>query len=436
MPKRWSRREFTRNAALSALFSPFVSLVTGDGAARAATGRAKYLCLFVTTGTHIDSWTPRGSTENSIRFSSMNAPLAAIKENLIIIEKLSGQGTSNDHNQPGGLTGRGQGPYASVDQFVADRIRAGGTSTAIPSLILGGVPGANGGAQQQRLFFAPGEHQTLLPNPDPTSAYNVIFGGAQPPDSTTPPSDRLRLQMSQLDCIRDELRQLSQALGPSERAKLELHEQSIRELERRLSGEGVVTPTGNCGVAAPTPTGRHVADSVIQLDLAINAMACDLTRVAAVQFGWHHDNQVELPEADISGDWHQFQHAEAFTNRANLHKLEAWLSEQFVAAAEKLKSLPAPDGNGTLFDQTLLVWARDMGESSDGHGDDDMRFVLTGATDYLRTSPDGRYIDGGGRAHQRVLLNACEAMGVMDFSGFGSDGQSSEDRTPLSEVCS
>lgn len=73
--------------------------------------------------------------------------------------------------------------------------------------------------------------------------------------------------------------------------------------------------------------------------------------------------------------------------RTRLTNLERWLATQFVAAADKLKSLPAPDGNGTLFDQALMVWARDMGDAVEHRGDD-MRFVFAGgAGGYLRTSP-------------------------------------------------
>src|SRR5690606_4889482 len=98
-------------------------------------------------------------------------------------------------------------------------------------------------------------------------------------------------------------------------------------------------------------------------------------------------------------------------------------------AAQKLKDTPAPDGNGSLFDQTLMLWARDMGDAV-VHDGSDMRFVLSGgAGGYLRSG--GAYVDGGGRAHSKVLINALEALGIQEFSGFG-DGNT--DREPMTEL--
>ena len=166
------------------------------------------------------------------------------------------------------------------------------------------------------------------------------------------------------------------------------------------------------------------------LELAITAFACDITRVAAVQFGHHQNTQVSIAEVGNPGNWHNdFIHGD--NPRMRLTNLERWLALQFVAAANKLKSLPAPTGTGTLFDQTLMVWARDMGDAV-AHNGNDMRFVFSGgAGGFLKTSANGRYIDGGGQAHQRALTTCGAAMGITDFNGFGDTNQS---RIPLDTI--
>ena len=158
---------------------------------------------------------------------------------------------------------------------------------------------------------------------------------------------------------------------------------------------------------------------------AFDDTSCDLTRVAAVQFGHHQSTQVNLPEVGAPGDWHNgFMHSD--NPRSRLVNIERWLAGQFVAAANKLKETPAPDGNGSLFDQTLMLWARDMGDAV-VHSGADMRFALSGgAGGYLRTG--GSYIDGGGQAHSKVLFNVLEAMGISDPSGLGND---MTDRDPI-----
>ena len=115
------------------------------------------------------------------------------------------------------------------------------------------------------------------------------------------------------------------------------------------------------------------------------------------------------------------------------------MATQFAALITAMKIRPAPDDmNKTLLDDTLLVWARDMGEAATTHNMNSMRFVLAGGN-YLKTSPNGRYLNltgasntNGANRHERVLLNAMEAMGVTSFAGFGDPMLGT--KTPLPNV--
>ncbi len=412
-----SRREFTQRVGLAALFSPFLSLVHRAPASAASLGKAKYLLVFYTNGTDPAAWTPAGSSATNLVFSAMTEPLAPLKSNLVLIEKLSSMGSADNHAAPGGLTGQGYSGQSrvSIDQFVADKLRAAGVSTQIPSLILGSVK-----TEQQNSFYR--DNQPLSPIFSPVAAYNAIFSGVG-----GVPANLVRRRKSSLDLVRDELKQLSGELGSSERQKLELHADSIRAGEDRL----VASNGGSCSAgAAPAEASQDLLASAAHLDLAITAFACDITRVASIQFGHHQNTQVSLTDVGNPGNWHNdFIHGD--NPRTRLTNLERWLAKQFVAAANKLKSLPAPTGGGTLFDQTLMVWARDMGDAVN-HNGNDMRFVFSGgAGGYLVTSPNGRYIDGGGAAHQRALVNCAVAMGVTDATGFGDAAQS---RIPLDSI--
>jgi hypothetical protein len=400
-----SRRDFAKGLGAAALAAPFFSLLK-KAPAQAAARQAKYLLIFYTPGTDTGAWTPTGSTESRIQFSQMTEPLEPLRPNLVMVEHMSSSGTADNHGAPGGLTGIGYSGqnHLSLEQFVGDSL--GDVGVQIPSLILGGVE-----TQQQSSFFRAG--QRLSPIFSPQSAYETIFAGAGPGGALPP--EVLRRRKSAIDLVRGELAQLSGALGAEERQKLELHTDSIRQLEERLSGGG---SGGTCETSgAPAGGGQPLLDSVLHLDLAVTAFACDITRVAAVEFGNHQSTQISIPEVGDAGDWHNsFLHGD--NPRTRLLNLERWLCEQFVATADKLKAITAPDGSGTLFDQTLIMWARDMGDAVVHNGD--LRFVFSGgAGGYLKTSPEGRYIDAADAPHQQVLLSCCEAMGVTDFSGFG-----------------
>jgi len=409
----------------AALFSPFISLLK-PGRAEAAVGSAKYLLVFHTTGTNIDLWHPAGSTNDQIMFSEMLAPLEPLREDLVIIEGLDSKGTASNHAAPGGLTGQTYGAAKiSLDQFVGDKLEEQGVSTPFSSLIFGGES-----SQEQSTFFRDG--QALSPLFKPSSAYSTVFsgisGGGGEPDAVS--ELRLARRQSILDTVTDQLDTLSGKLGSEERHKLELHADSIRELEQRLtlgsSGGGEACPE----IPQPADSSESLHNCALLADMAATAFGCDLTRVAGIEFGNHQATQVGIPEIG-TGDWHQFMHS---NQMAELTGVERFICEQFVAVAEKLKTLPAPDGSGSIYDQTLMIWTRGMGDSI-GHSGTNMRFVLAGgAGGYLNQTANGRYLQGGGDAHQRVLFNCCEAMGISDFTGFGSTDASAGPREPLSSI--
>lgn len=429
---RLTRRDFACSVGLSMLCAPFLSLLdpARTRVHAAPKGKAKYLLVFFTNGTDPGAWSPRGSTESKLMFSPMTEPLEPLRSNLILAEKLSSFGTADNHAAPGGLTGQGYSGQnqISVEQFVSDRLLAGGVKTPIPNLVLGGVK-----SEQATSFYRDG--RAISPIYSPQVAFDTIFGGGTPmPSAGAPQADLTQRRKSVLDVLNAEMARLSKALGAEERKKLELHAASIRQLEARLKGQGAGAGGADCGsLSAPEAPSEDLLGSALHLELAVAAFACDITRVAAVQFGHHQSTQVSLPEVGTPGDWHNsFIHGD--NPRTRLTNLERWLCQQYVSVAERLKATNAPDGEGSLWDQTLLVWARDMGDAI-GHNGNDMRFVFSGgAGGYLKQSPEGRYLDGAGEPHMRALLSVCEAMGVTDFDGFGDPGAAGDERTPLSSL--
>jgi hypothetical protein len=178
--------------------------------------------------------------------------------------------------------------------------------------------------------------------------------------------------------------------------------------------------------------------NVLHLDVALNAFACDITRVAAVQFGSDQSMPVDLSDIMLKTDQHGGLLHSGAPSFTGLIALERWFCERFADVITKLKATPEADGSGTLYDNTLVAWCRDMGDSV-SHNMQNMRFVLAGgAGGYLKTSANGRYLKGAGDSsaarHERVLLNLCEAMGVTSFSGFGDKALTGADKTPLAAL--
>jgi hypothetical protein len=426
----FTRRTLAKSAGAALLLSPFYRLLGDGGRARAAgPGRAKRLLLFCTMGTNPDVWTPPSVTgENAFTFSDSTSPLAAIKGDAVLLEGLPSGNPADGHGSPDGLTGLGYGggpKMISVDQFVADQLVAAGVNRPIPSLVVGSNTNASGGRTQ---FYRNGNNLSTISSA--MSAYGTVFGAAMP--ATGPSADALlRRRKSVLDNLKGEIGELNQVVGAEERARLQLHLDSIRQIETRLAQPAAGGAGGGMcskpAALAADPTG-DLNVNLAHLDIIVGAFACDITRVAAIEFGSDQSLPVDLPDLNLKGDEHGgFLHGGA-PNFTNLIAFEKWLAQRFVDVVNKLKTIPEADGSGTLFDNTIIAWCRDMGDAVN-HNQKSMRFVVAGgAGGYLRRNPAGRYLKVTDR-HERVLLSLCDAMGVASFTGFG-DPQLA-DKTPL-----
>ncbi|MDF3070067.1 MAG: putative secreted protein [Polyangiaceae bacterium] len=428
-----NRRTWLKTLAAGTALLPFLDVE--DSQAQAAPGGAKRVVLFCTMATVPTIWTPTSvAAENDFVLSESTSPLDAIRPHLVMVEGMPSANTGDNHGSPDGLTGLGFGasgqPHLiSVDQFIADKLAAGGSKSPVPSLLLGAEATAGGG---KTMFNRANNLPTIS---SPLAAFKAVFGGGAP--STGGGGEQtdklLARRKSTLDAITGQINTLRQNVGSEAKARLDLHLESIRQIEGRLSGGGGGQIAG-CGgdIAATDETTDVLKANLVHLDILASALACNATRVAGIQFGSDQIMQVNLPELNLQGDEHGLMlHSGAGDGYSKLTQLEKWLSQRFVDLVKKLEATPDPDGGGNMLDSTLVVWARDMGDGS-AHNQESMRFVFAGSK-YLKKDPKGRYIHfRGGQRHERALLSICEAMGVTDFKGFGDSGLAN--KTPLSEL--
>jgi hypothetical protein len=425
------------------LLAPFINVGLRRKAV-AASNQSKRVLIFATMGTYPPLWTPTVSGENITSWSAMTQPLSAVASNLVLVEGMPSGNPNDGHGSSDSLTGQGFGYYGqgvvkiSVDQFIANKLVAAGVNRPISALLLGADTSDNSGISQ---FYGGANGGNLPTIGSPLSAFNTVFGAALP--TGTSASALLARRKSILDTITGECTSLKSTLGSNEKAKLDAHLTSIQALQNKLMSS---MPTGG-GCMKPTTPG---ADSTFQYmstmdalkanlvhqQIIANAFACDITRVAALQYGNDQKlmvNTTGLPYDDQHGG---YIHSGASSNYANLVKFEAYLATQFVNIINLLKGLSDPldpTGAKTLFDSTLLIWARDMGDAQN-HDQKSMRFVLaSGNGGYLKTAANGRYIKSTER-HERILLNVCEAMGITSTAGFGDPGLTGTSKTPLPNI--
>lgn len=307
----------------------------------------------------------------------------------------------------------GWGGGISLDQLIAQHI---GSQTPFRSLELGVRVIEN--MPRGRICYA-GSNQPLPPESDPTQVYQRLFAGADEPEVSV--ARRLRRRRSALDSVLGDFRRLEAKLDARDRAKLQQHAESLRELERRLSissGQG-----GLCQPQEPPPLSQVMSESDFgevarqQVDLMVSALACDQTRVASLQCSTAVNAcRFTFLEPEVGYEGHSLSHAgDSNANmQANWERNLTWYVELFSYLLTRLSEIP--EGDGTLLDNTVVIWGNEISRGNT-HNLADIPFILAGsAGGALKT---GQYLRYPGIAHNQLLLSVIQAFGI-EANTFGA----------------
>ena len=428
MKRSLNRRHFLRGVAGSLVLAPFASSILHSRAHAAAAKRL--LVVYVPDGCIPARWHPTGS-ESSFNLPEMSAPLEPIKQHLVFLDGLTmySGGATHEGGTAKVLTGVGA---QSIDVFLGDKI---GASSPFRSLQLGVGATFQSGAGSVSFI---GDKQQVTPDDDPLNAFTRVFGsvgGGADAELAT------RKKQSVLDAVMGDLTALKSQLGATEKRKLELHTDSVREVEKRLMGGGLSTAAG---CAMPTfdrrgfsvnpmdyyPKTYHKEENfktvgLMQMDLTALALSCGATNVATLMWS-HAVSPTHLVETGVTTGNHDASHyGDPSSQMAkDWVTLKRWWMTQFVYLIQKLEA--TPDEGGSLLSNTLVLLCSELGDSN-LHDHERVPFVLAGGTNLgLRT---GRFLDfrgknkGKNEPHTKLLTTIAQAVGVkIDSFGYTAEG--------------
>lgn len=276
-----------------------------------------------------------------------------------------------------------------------------------------------------------GQDQPVPPRENPSDVFNALFAGGVPGSSEqTDESDAVLEQLraerrSVFDLSLREIERLQGRLGTDDRAKLQVHLDSVRSIEQRLSASmGGGTPNvGSC--TAPQVSDVNLASDDtyeqtgrLQMDLAAAALACDQTRILTLQWSYAESEHL-FPFLDLNRNHHDISHDWAGTTGfEQYNKIHVWFAEQVAYFLGKLDSYQ--EGERSLLDNTVVFWASEIGESTQ-HDLTLMPYVLAGrAGGQLDT---GRLIDFGNdrRDNNQLLISLAHLMGAEQITEFGDE---------------
>ena len=300
----------------------------------------------------------------------------------------------------------------SCDQVIAGQI---GGETRFASLELGMEDAQQAGncdsgyscAYTNNLAWT-SESQPLPPVLEPRALFERLFGDGTEltPDART---RRALYRRSILDLAVADSKELASRVGPSDRRKIDEYLTSVRNVETRIQRAEADRAQIDPHMERPTGSPENFSEHfTLMTDLLTIAFRADLTRVATFLVMREGSNRA-YRELGISDGHHSLTH-----HRGDAAKIEkvAKINEHhvqhFATWLEKLKA--CEDGDGTLLDNSMIVYGSGIGDGN-RHTHEDVPTLIAGrGGDFLKP---GRRIDYRKETPMcNLFLTLMDRMGV------------------------
>lgn len=412
------RRQFLKQAGLSAAALPFILGLPSLGLAAPARPRQRLIIMFSPNGTIPPAYWP-DETGADFKLKEIMTPLEPFKDRLLVLNGVCNRvrGDGDNHMRgmsclltgielfPGNIQGGSHTPAGwasgiSIDQELKNFFQSRAeTRTRFGSLEFG-VGITDRADPWTRMSYA-GPNRPVAPISDPYQMYEKLYGQLK---------DRENLQ-SILDDVRDDLKKVGRLVSAEDRRLLEEHEALVRQMEKEIAEAGkqklrVDPPSLEEGVADQNDNLPRL--SRMQIDLLVNSLANDMARVATLQFT-KSVGQARMNWLGVSDGHHGLSHEPDKNEEAQqkLIKINQWFAGELAYLVQKLASMPEPGDTGTMLDHTLIMWTNELGKGN-SHTLDNIPFALIGGGFGFQM---GRSLKFEKVPHNRLHLALAHAVG-------------------------
>jgi hypothetical protein len=428
---RLARRDLLKRLGIGAACLPLLRATQ----ARGESGSPKRFMIFqMSEGMRQQYFRPN---DGSLLTGPLPPTLAGFephKADMIVIPGLKNPMNGGGHGSYGtpyhGLVSSGAGQYKeptgpTVDQVVArafPRPASGRLSLALHiQLEREPRPGTELGTNH---CFWTGASQPVNPVGDPYAVYKDIFAGADTNPTADPGAAKkvLLQRKSILDYVNDTLTTFKGRLGTEDRASIDAHLESIRQLEDQLAA----APTDSSKCGGQPAAGINLNDGQAyplimkaHLGLMLAALKCGITRVATLQTGDSSGNNINfafVPGVPSQGtgyksafrNWHDLGHNPVLGGVDHKRIVDKWFMDQWSAVFTQMKAIPEADGS--LFDNTLTLVGNHM-EDGANHNAGAVPWILFGGKN-LGYFAEGQCLNPNGGRTANVNASISEAFGV------------------------
>jgi hypothetical protein len=336
-------------------------------------------------------------------------PLAPWRKDVHVLSGLdnaaaNGKGNGHTNSMSSLMTGTyftGRGPSGpSIDQVIANKI---GGDSRFRSLQIGVAQESFGESMQRNMSWS-GYERALPPEMIPHRLFDRLFGVQE--------EGWVNRKRSILDTIREDATELKKRLPSDDQSRLDEHLSGIRDLERSIA----VLPPEYRRVDPPDFDG-DMKDwpriAKLQSDLLVQALATRQTRVASYMLTKCQSISRFPWLGYTAARHHDYTHAEGKTAGADgvegqrvLRDICRWHVEEFAYLVSRLESVP--EGDGTLFDHTALVYVHEHAEANP-HKNNGLAMIVAGGSPKLAR---GSYTKVEGTIGDAYITVADEIVGA------------------------
>ena len=372
--KHLKRRTFLRGLGATVALPLLDAMVPAFAATTTKNPRIGF--VYVPHGMVMSRFTPDAAGKGFV-FKDINRPLEPYRDRLSIVSRLhhrAADSTAVHSLSPTTwLSGVRPKPTQGVDAYAgvtADQIAASaiGQDTLLPSMevatedhsgLIGACDRDYGCIYMNTLSW----RTPTTPMPmeiNPRKVFERMFGQG---DSEAARLVRRQEDRSILDAVTAQATGLQRELGAHDRQKLDDYLEGVREIERRLTraesqvaaNADLVIPEAPSGV--PFEYTEHVR---LMYDLLALSFSADITRVFTFMMGREASGRT-FPTLDIAQPHHDVSHHGQQADKMSMHaKINTHFVSHFASFVETLSK--APEGDGTVLDNTLLVYGNGMSD--------------------------------------------------------------------------
>ena len=395
---RISRRTMLKGlgTAMALPWMEAMAPVTSAFGAPAAVAPKRLAFIYTPNGMNMADWTPK-QEGTSFELPEILSAFQDFRDDMFVMSGLTldkaranGDG-AGDHAralaafltcaQPRKTHGADIKVGISVDQVAAQHV---GKHTKFASLELGCDAGAQAGNCDSGYSCAYSgniawrtESSPVAKEINPKSVFERLFGDSAQPAKAVAQSRERSFRTSVLDLVLEDANRLQKKLGFADRRKLDEYLNSVREIEERLRRtQFTATVQGIDGVTVPKGIPKSYSEHIeLMSDMLALALQTDTTRIAT----FVHANEGSgrsYPFIDVPEGHHDLSHhGNDEGKKQKIKKINLFHAQRVASLLGKLKKVK--EGDGTLLDNTMLVFGSGIGDGN-AHNHDDLPVVLFG----------------------------------------------------------